>query len=218
MIMPSYTTLPESMLGAPGIYEKFSSQSFAGLQYLPSYQQLAQLRGLGCGCSEVDDSGNCMDPDPCETSSPIVTGGDNTILPVTAGGPTLPQGPTDSGCGAGQQIDPATGVCTGIGNTVQSFCTQQGLAYNSSTGLCVTSTGGPLSTSQQLALDQSIVNAGSQLSRIIAAGATGTTVLPNGTVISPGATTAGVLGAAGSGTVLLLVAVAFGLMALRSGK
>lgn len=49
--------------------------------------------GMGCDCSQMDDSGNCLDPDPCASSNPIVTGGDTTILPVVAGGTQLPQGP-----------------------------------------------------------------------------------------------------------------------------
>jgi hypothetical protein len=57
MIMPAYTTLPESLLAPSQIADKFNVQTFAG------------LGALGCDCSETDDEGDCLDPDPCSTGS-----------------------------------------------------------------------------------------------------------------------------------------------------
>ena len=63
MMMPSYTTLPESMLSPSQITDKFNVPTMGG------------LRGLGaCGdCLEYDDSGNCVSIDStgCDTSSSV---------------------------------------------------------------------------------------------------------------------------------------------------
>lgn len=66
MMIPAYQTLPEM----PTV--------------LSSRQMFGKLSGLGCDCSTYDDSGNCLDPDPCSTipTTPI----DVTNLPTTASG------------------------------------------------------------------------------------------------------------------------------------
>jgi hypothetical protein len=181
MIMPSFTTLPESMLGASDIQDKFNVANFAGLGY---------LRGMGCGCSQLDDSGDCLDPDPCGT--PVTDpGGTFTASDCAYGGtypncnpaPSQSSSSSSSGCPSGQSIDPATGLCASPGSTVSAYCASQGLPYNSATGLCTVPSGTTLTAAQQAALDQQIVKGGSQLANLIAAGATGATILPNGTVI-----------------------------------
>jgi len=52
------------------------------------------LSGLGCDCSEIDNDGNCLDPDPCSSSTGATTG--TLTLP---GFSTLPivQTPTQAG-------------------------------------------------------------------------------------------------------------------------
>jgi hypothetical protein len=47
---------------------------------------LLGMSGLGCDCSEYDDSGNCLDPDPCSTDT-STTGSTGTLIY----GPTLDQ-------------------------------------------------------------------------------------------------------------------------------
>ena|ERR1700722_808119 len=214
MIMPSYTTLPESMLGQNAILQKFDTANFAGLGY---------LRGMGCGCSELDDSGDCLDPDPC--GSPVDTGTTFTASDCVYGGtypncnpaPALPSA-SAGGCSAGQVIDPATGLCTSPGSTVAAYCASQGLPYNSGTGLCTVPAGTALTQAQQAALDQQIAKSGSQLANIIAAGATGATILPNGTVIGTGG--AAVAGSASIATTLtgLMPVLLLGLLAVFALK
>jgi len=179
MIMPSYSTVPESMLGNTALLQKFSAPALAG------------LRGMGCDCSETDpESGMCVDPDPCGSSGGSTDIGTFPTTPITTTTPITLNCPGDPGC---------------PGNPI-------------TVSMPPVSSGGGLSTSQQLALDQAILSGGTQVAKIIAAGATGTTVLPNGSVISPGATAVGAIGAAGSTTIVLVVAVLFGLMFLRRGN
>lgn len=184
MIMPSFTTLPESMLGASDIQDKFNVANFAGLGF---------LRGMGCGCSEIDDSGNCLDPDPCSTpvTTPVFDASDcaygGTYPNCNPAPASLTSG--TSSCPSGQSVDPATGLCASPGSTVAAYCASQGLPYNSGTGLCTVPAGTTLTQAQQAALDQQIAKGGSQLANIIAAGATGATILPNGTVIGTGGAT-----------------------------
>jgi hypothetical protein len=223
MIMPSYTTLPESMLDSQAVQSKFQSATFAGLRGLGmrgvyAGEGLSGLAALGCDCEDLDDSGNCLDPeccpgDPgCGTSAPssgtCVWGGSypncNPEPSDCAYGGTYPNcNPAPSSgaspstgssviCPSGQVLDTDTEECVPPGQTtgqsVQQFCSSQGLTYNASTELCNVPAGQTLTTSQQLALDQAIVNSGSSLAKILAAGATGVTVLPNGTVIGSAAT------------------------------
>src|SRR5271170_4877812 len=53
VIMPAYTTLPESMLAPSQIADKFNVQTFAG------------LGALGCDCAVLDEVGDCTDPECC---------------------------------------------------------------------------------------------------------------------------------------------------------
>lgn len=66
MMIPAYRTLPEMPTVLSGL------------------QMFGKLSGLGCDCSTYDDSGNCLDPEPCSTipTTPI----DVTNLPTTAVG------------------------------------------------------------------------------------------------------------------------------------
>jgi hypothetical protein len=41
---------------------------------------LVNRRGMGCGCSQTDESGNCLDSDPCGGSVPISTDPNQTVL------------------------------------------------------------------------------------------------------------------------------------------
>ena len=61
MLTPVPATLPNSTLAPSDVLAKFSSQSLAGLG--------GGFSGFGCDCSTFDDSGNCLDPAPCDTSS-----------------------------------------------------------------------------------------------------------------------------------------------------
>lgn len=69
------------------------------------------LRGLGCGCSETDESGNCLDPDPC--GGTLTFPGQTPTPPITT--PPATGGITDSNaaCGAGWSI-----VLDGSGNPI----------------------------------------------------------------------------------------------------
>ena len=51
MHVPAWPVLPDSTLAPAAVLEKF---------------RVRALAGLGCGCSETDDTGTCLDPDPCE--------------------------------------------------------------------------------------------------------------------------------------------------------
>ena len=220
MIMPSYTTLPESMLGPNAILQKFDAANFAGMGF---------LRGMGCGCSDsgYDSSGNyyCDDPDACTTPTtpsdptPVFNPSDcayGGTYPNCNPAPALPSAPV--GCPSGQVTDPATGLCTSPGSTVSAYCSSQGLPYNASTGLCTVPSGTTLTAAQQAALDQQIAKSGSQLANIIAAGATGATILPNGTVIGSGG--AAVAGTASIATALtgLMPVLLLGLLAVFALK
>lgn len=182
MIMPSYTTLPESMLGNSALVQKFAVPAMAG------------LRGMGCDCSELDDNGNCLDPDPCVTSTPI------EVSDCAYGGTypncnAAPGGEASIICTAGQVIDASTGVCTAPGNTVAAFCTQQGETYNSATGLCNTPSGTSPSAGLTQAQVNAIISGATKVGTVAAAGATGATILRNGTVIGSGTVTSSTLGA-----------------------
>jgi len=104
MMLPSYTVVPDSMLSPSQVQDLFASKSMAGLGDLGGLgglgvraapvrrvvrpQVLARRRaaiqriksrlgisGLGCDCSMVDESGACMDPDPCSGSGSTGSGG-----------------------------------------------------------------------------------------------------------------------------------------------
>jgi hypothetical protein len=72
--------------------------------------------GLGCGCSELDDSGNCLDPDPCPaptlpTSTFTCPDGTVSVNGVCTS-PIIPGTAESSGtpsAGSGVTVDPTTG-------------------------------------------------------------------------------------------------------------
>jgi hypothetical protein len=183
--MPSYTTLPESMLGMDAVVQKFQSSSLAGLRGLGMrgiYQgsKFPTFSGLGCDCSELDDSGNCLDPDPCTTT--VDTG---SSIPITSSGSLTMNCPGDPGCPGNTDLTPTEIAQTGA--AVASYCSSQGLTYNSSTQLCNVPASSGLTASQIAAITAGATKVGI----VAAAGATGATVLANGTVIgSGGASTA----------------------------
>jgi hypothetical protein len=59
MHVPAWPVLPDSTLAPDAVLQKFRVRSLAG---------------LGCGCSETDDTGTCLDPDPCEGPAPLTAG------------------------------------------------------------------------------------------------------------------------------------------------
>jgi len=206
MIMPSYTTFPESQ-------QPFHIGTFAG------------LRGLGCGCSDVDpETGDCYDPDPCTTttnsgSTPVLTASDcayGGTYPNCNPAPSSSTSTASSGCPSGEAVDPATGVCTQAGNTVAAFCSQQGESYNSATGLCVSPTG--TSTGLTTAQINAIIAGATKVGTVAAAGATGATVLANGTVVGTGGSSAATASTIASSLKSVLPIVLIGLVAIFALK
>ena len=213
MIMPSYTTLPESMLGNSALLQKFAVPALAG------------LRGMGCGCSSYDctdsegNPGVCCDPDPCTTDdgSSGSGSGSATVSPVfnpsdCAYGGTYPDcnaapiTPTAAGgCPAGQVSDPALGGdCAS--QTVQQYCTAEGWNYNASQGICVSPSGSVSSTPGLTTSQISAIIAGAtKVGTVAAAGATGATVLPNGMVIGSGGSTTAMLSSLTSMLPIILI-------------
>lgn len=175
MIMPSYTTLPESMLGDSALDAKMAFQS----------STLAGLRGLGCDCSDTDSEGVCYDPEPCSTGSSTVTA------------------PVITGSGSGSSLPSYTCADGGL-VTDPSFCAENiPGSGGSSSGLTAGQT-------------SAIISAAGQIGKIAAAGATGATVLANGTVIGSQSTSlaAGIASVFSNPMMLLLIAgvVAFALV------
>ena len=226
MIMPSYTTLPESMLGNSALLQKFAVPALAG------------LRGMGCGCSSYDctdsegNPGVCCDPDPCTTDdgSSGSGSGSATVSPVfnpsdCAYGGTYPDcnaapiTPTAAGgCPAGQVSDPALGGdCAS--QTVQQYCTAEGWNYNSSQGICV-SPSGSVSTTPGLTTSQisAIIAGATKVGTVAAAGATGATVLPNGMVIGSGGSSTAMLSSLTSMLPIILIGVVGFVVLKGAGK
>jgi hypothetical protein len=207
MIMPSYTTLPESMLSNNAILSKFASSSLAG------------LRGLGCDCSDTDDSGNCLDPECC----PGDPGCDTTTLNC----PGDPGCPTSTGSGTTLNYPPATGG-SGTGWTSASCASSGGVLQ--SDGSCLI-TGGSInvggsttttptitsSTGLTPAQQNAIIQGSTQTAKIIAAGATGVTVLPNGAIVQNSALTSGLLNSS-TLTSMLPILLIVGAIALLAGR
>lgn len=86
MILPAWPTMPDFTAADPIVMSAFSPTALAG---------------LGCGCSMLDDSGNCSDPDPCTTSGGSICdlssdpsgclstyGGTDTVGTLSIGGTT----------------------------------------------------------------------------------------------------------------------------------
>jgi len=198
MIMPSFTTLPESMLGNPDIIAKFNSSSLAG------------LRELGCGCSTLDDSGNCLDPDPCDTSS-------YNPSDCAYGGVYPNCNPAPGFTSTGQPIGSGSNVDTS-GMVTAAECAQwPGYTYNPGTMECTLGSGsataiggsGPSSglTASQIS---AIISGVSRAGQIAAAGATGATVLPNGTIVGAQGNLSTYLSSTQGKTTMMLVVVALG--------
>ena len=149
MIMPAYTTLPESMLAPSQIADKFNVQTFAG------------LGALGCDCSQTDDGGDCLDPDPCSTGSTDTGTSTSTGSPVLCAGVLYPAGSVcpDSaalplcssltlppGFVGPMNCDPSSGPPTytvTVGSSqssavysAQTACSQAGGTFNAATGGC----------------------------------------------------------------------------------
>lgn len=216
MIMPSFTTLPESMLDSSGVQAKFATQALAGLRGMRGIYQGEGLSGmarLGCGCSELDDSGNCLDPDPCDT------GGTSTTSDCAYGGTypdcnPAPSTSTTSDCAYGgtyPYCNPAPSSTTSPTSTVPAFCASVGETYNPSTDLCnVATTGSGLSASQL----QAIISGATKVGTVAAAGATGATVLANGTVIGSGGSSAAIASSFTSALTSLMPILLIGVVAM----
>lgn len=190
MIMQSYTSFPESMMSPSQIMEKFNSTTLAG------------LRGLGCGCSVIDDNGDCVDTEACG-------GAVSSGLPLCSS-LTFP---------------------AGFVGPINCDASQGGPNYTTSTVSSGTGTGGGTSsgglTAQQIAaqnaLTASLVTGGLQLSKILAAGSTGVTVAANGALIPQGGvntaaatTSIGASFLTGSTGILIIAAIAaFALLGRR---
>jgi hypothetical protein len=84
---------------------------------MQAFRGFGHLRGLGCDCSQSDENGDCLDPEPCSTdtgsttvtSTPIVT--TPVTTPVTSG--TTCESSYQSDCPAGATWIPATNPFTG---------------------------------------------------------------------------------------------------------
>ena len=213
MIMPAYTTLPESMLAPSQIADKFNVQTFAG------------LGALGCDCSQTDDGGDCLDPDPCSTGSTDTGTSTSTGSPVLCAGVLYPAGSVcpDSAAAGSTGIpascNPLSGGCTSNSNTCASF----GLSLNPSTGLCVgsaasvpsSSAGSGLTSAQQAQLSAGLLKGGLTLAELLAI-QPGQAILPNGTIVSgnTGALAAGSLASLGASMTSMLPLLLIGGIAL----
>jgi hypothetical protein len=129
MMMPSYTTLPESMLSPNQIYEKFN---------------VPTMGGLGCGCSIILDDGSCEDPESCDSS------GTSSSVSDCAYGGTYPNcNPAPS----------SAGTVISSGGSTSTGTNSSGLTAAQQAALDATILKGGLSLAQQLALQpgQSLV-------------------------------------------------------------
>ena len=233
MIMPAYTTLPESMLAPSQIADKFNVQTFAG------------LGALGCDCSQTDDGGDCLDPDPCSTGSTDTgTGPTATCDPLTGactsnstGTPVVPPfvdltslTPSAGNCASqGLTYNPSANACSygsvtiPAGANLSNTCASFGLSLNPSTGLCVgsaaaapsSSAGSGLTSAQQAQLSAGLLKGGLTLAELLAI-QPGQAILPNGTIVSgnTGALAAGSLASLGASMTSMLPLLLIGGIAL----
>ena len=221
MIMPAYTTLPESMLAPSQIADKFNVQTFAG------------LGALGCDCSQTDDGGDCLDPDPCSTGS-TDTGTGPT---ASTGTPVVPPfvdltslTPSAGNCASqGLAYDPSANACSygsvtiPAGANLSNTCASFGLSLNPSTGLCVgsaaaapsSSAGSGLTSAQQAQLSAGLLKGGLTLAELLAI-QPGQAILPTGTIVSgnTGALAAGSLASLGASMTSMLPLLLIGGIAL----
>ena len=216
MILPAYTTLPESMLAPSQIADKFNVQTFAG------------LGALGCDCSQTDDGGDCLDPDPCSTGS---TGTISTGTPVVPPFVDLTSlAPSAGNCAAeGLTFDATNNICSygsvsiPAGANLSNTCASFGLSLNPSTGLCVgsaaaapsSSAGSGLTSAQQAQLSAGLLKGGLTLAELLAI-QPGQAILPNGTIVSgnTGALAAGSLASLGASMTSMLPLLLIGGIAL----
>lgn len=111
MILPATPILPDFTAAPSSVWSAFGT---------------ASLAGLGCDCSEVDDSGNCLDPDPCTTDTSGSSGSGTTGPPILTTSTTGTTGPpilygaaascdgvldTSGDCISSSVIDSLTGSC-----------------------------------------------------------------------------------------------------------
>jgi hypothetical protein len=203
MIMPSYTTLPESMLSSNAILSKFASSSLAG------------LRGLGCDCSDMDDSGNCLDPECCPGDPGC---GTTTTTPVST--PVTLNCPGDPGCPTSSSSSGWTSAsCASSGGVLQSdgSCLITGGSTINVGGSTTTTPTITSSTGLTPAQQNAIIQGSTQTAKIIAAGATGVTVLPNGAIVQNSALTSGLLNSS-TLTSMLPILLIVGAIALLAGR
>lgn len=161
--------------------------------------------GLGCGCSQLDDSGNCLDPDPC--TPPADTG---SVF-------TCPAGETEvngvctapSSCPSGMSL--VGGVCTET-SCPSGMTLSGGVCVDAATGGYVAPSGGT-STAAWAAFAAQLAKSGMTLAEINAI-QPGTVVGANGTIIrqapgypvsATGTSIATALGGSSSGILLLVV-------------
>ena len=227
MIMPAYTTLPESMLAPSQIADKFNVQTFAG------------LGALGCDCSQTDDGGDCLDPECCPgdpgCGGSIGTG--TTTGTISTGTPVVPPfvdltslAPSAGNCAAeGLTFDATNNICSygsvsiPAGANLSNTCASFGLSLNPSTGLCVGSAaaapsstaGSGLTSAQQAQLSAGLLKGGLTLAELLAI-QPGQAILPNGTIVSgnTGALAAGSLASLGASMTSMLPLLLIGGIAL----
>jgi hypothetical protein len=135
--------------------------------------------------------------------------------------PAPTQQPFGTNCPTGQVYDSSVGFCVAQGQTVADFCTSQGETYNSTTGLCNTPTGTSSSTSSSgltPAQINAIIAGTTKVGTVAAAGATGATVLPNGTVIGSGGSNAATLATLGATFKSMLPILVIGVVAVFALK
>lgn len=215
MIMPAYTTLPESLLAPSQISDKFNVQTFAG------------LGALGCDCSELDEVGDCEDPECCpgdpgcggdtgtstSTGSPVLC--DGVLYPAGSVCPDTGAGGNSGSAAAAAGYTGAVPFCADNGNvqpcisqvtssilspsgtpaasyTASQACQAYGLSLGANgqctgTASSVSSSpvGSQLSAAQQAQLNAGILKGGLTLAELLAI-QPGQAILPNGTIVSGG--------------------------------
>jgi hypothetical protein len=118
---------------------------------MQAFRGFGHLRGLGCDCSESDENGDCLDPEPCSTD----TGSGTTFtIPTTPSTPaSCPTGqvnfggvciPSTSAATSGTSIDSAgTVVSTSFGPIGSSVGCAPGYVVLTNSGQC-----GPANSAQ----------------------------------------------------------------------
>jgi hypothetical protein len=198
MLTPVPSTLPDSTLSPSDIMAKFSPQSLAGLGHGPF-----GFAGLGCGCSESDENGDCLDPDPCVP--------DTSDLPINS--PTLPLYPV---------VAPGTTPVTTVsgGTSTSSLCSSSNSSDQALCNLLQTGTGSTSTSSSSGGLTNTQL---ASLASQLAAGASQAAILSqlpagysikNGSIVAPSTS----LLSGSSGTILLFLAIGVGLFIAMEKK